>query len=140
MASILSWILFIAPWLLLIPLNSIRLRRFLSVVFFTVMLITIYFQMAEVLDWWSVKNNLDLLTDVSSLTYGFLPVTTLLMFYFTYPNPWLFFGVNIVVDALQAFIISPFIFERVGLYTMESMNNLGLFLLIISILPIIYGY
>ncbi|WP_175640660.1 hypothetical protein [Metabacillus schmidteae] len=140
MATTLSWFLFIAPWFLLIPLNPLRLRRFASVSLFIVMLSTIIFQIAKNFDWWSVTNNLFFLTDVSSFTYGFLPVTTLLVFYFTYPNPWVFFTSNILIDAIQAFIISPFIFEKIGLYQMKSMNNLGLFLLIISLTPIIFGY
>ena len=140
MAQLLSWILLIAPWFLLIPLDSKRLSRFLSVAFFTVLIDTIHFQMAQVWNWWTVTNNVFFLTNVSSFTYGLLPVTTILVFYFTYRKFWLFFGANLVMDAIQAFIISPFVFERVGLYKMNNMSNFGLFLLLYSIVPIIYIY
>ncbi|MED4226567.1 hypothetical protein [Neobacillus cucumis] len=140
MGQALSWIVMIVPWFLLVLLNSIRVRNFLSVAFFTVLLNTIYFQMAEVWNWWTVTKNLFFLSNVSSFTYGLLPVTTILVFYFFYPNGWLFFGANIILDAVQAFIISPFIFEKVGLYELNNMSNLGLYFAIISHLPIIYLY
>jgi len=140
MTQLLLWFLLIAPWLLLIPLDSKRVKHFLSVVFFTIFLTTIYWQMAEVWNWWTVTNNVFFLKNISSFAYGFLPVTTILVFYFTYQNVWLFFGTNIIMDAFQAFIVSPFIFQRFGLYKMHSMSNSGLFLLLISLVPIIFLY
>ena len=140
MGQFLSWFLLIAPWFLLIPLDSKRVKRYLSVVFFTIFLSTIIWQMADVWNWWTVETNVFFLKNISSFTYGFLPVTTILVFYFTYKNMWLFFGANIIMDAFQAFIVSPFIFERFGLYNMDSMNNLGLFLLLIGQVPIIFLY
>jgi len=140
MAQLLLWFLLIAPWLLLIPLDSKRVKHFLSVVFFTIFLSTIYWQMADVWNWWKVTNNVFFLKNISSFAYGFLPVTTILVFYFTYQNVWLFFGTNIIMDAFQAFIVSPFVFERFGLYKMNSMSNFGLFLLLISHVPIIFLY
>nr|WP_243237438.1 hypothetical protein [Heliobacterium chlorum] len=125
---------------MLIPLNKKRMKNFLSVAFFTTIVDTILFQTAEVLNWWNVLNNVPFLTSVSSFTYGFLPVTTIIIFYFTYPNIWLFLGVNLIIDAIQAFIISPYIFMKVGLYQLINMSNFGLFLLLIAHLPIIFLY
>jgi len=140
MGQLLLWFLLVAPWFLLIPLDSKRVKNYLSVVFFTIFLSTIYWQMAEVWNWWDVTNNVFFLKNISSFTYGFLPVTTILVFYFTYQNVWLFFGTNIIIDAFQAFIVSPFIFEKFGLYKMNSMSNFGLFLLLLSLVPIIFLY
>jgi hypothetical protein len=140
MVQLLLWSLLIVPWFLLIPLDSKRLRHFSSVVFFTIFLSTIQWQMADVWNWWSITNNVFFLKNISSFTYGFLPVTTMLVFYFTYQNVWLFFGTNIIMDAFQAFIISPFVFEKVGLYKMTNMSNFGFFLLLLSLVPIIFIY
>ena len=140
MGQFLSWFLLIAPWFLLIPLDLKRVKNYLSAIFFTILLTTIYWQMAEVWNWWTVTDNVFFLKNISSFTFGLLPVTTILVFYFTYKNAWLFFGANIIMDAFQAFIISPFIFERFGLYKMDSMSNLGLFLLLLSLVPIIFLY
>ena len=140
MGQLLSWLLLIAPWLLLIPLDKKRIRHFSSAVFFTIFIDTIYWQMANVWDWWIITNNVFFLKNISSFTYGFLPVTTILVFYFTYQNVWLFFGTNIIMDAFQAFIVSPFVFERFGLYKLTGMSNFGLFLMLISLVPIIFLY
>ena len=140
MGQLLSWLLLIAPWFLLIPLDKKRIRHFSSAVFFTIFIDTIYWQMADVWHWWAITDNVFFLKDISSFAYGFLPVVTFYVFYYTYQNIWLFFGANIVIDAFQAFIVSPFVFEKYGLYKMDTMNNLGLFLLLISIVPIIYLY
>jgi hypothetical protein len=67
-------------------------------------------------------------------------LVTILVFYFTYEKAWLFFGTNLLMDAFQAFIVSPYLFEKVGLYKMGTMNNFGLFLLLTSLVPIIYFY
>lgn len=140
MGQLLSWILLIAPWFVLIPLDSKRLKHYSSVVFFTIFLDTIYWQMADVWDWWTVTNNVFFLKNISSFTYGFLPVITMLIFYFTYKNVWVFFSANIIIDAIQAFIISPLVFEKFGLYKLSNMSNFRLFLLLLSLVPIIYLY
>ncbi|RYD04850.1 hypothetical protein N752_13060 [Desulforamulus aquiferis] len=137
MGHLLLWLLLIAPWFLLIPLDSRRVKRFLAVAFFTTIIDTIYFQVAQVLNWWTITDNVFFLTHVSAFTYGFLPVATILVFYYTYPNLLLFSGVNIALQALQAFIVSPMIFEQLGLYRMH-MSSFAFFTLLLSHIPIIY--
>ncbi|MCK0471687.1 hypothetical protein [Halalkalibacter sp. APA_J-10(15)] len=140
MVTLFSWFLILAPWPLLIPLNSTRVRQFVSVAFFTFILNSIIFQMAEIYNWWEITNNVPFLTSIASFSYGFLPVITIIVFYFTYPNPWLFFGVNLFIDTFQAFVISPFVFEKIGLYELNTINHFGLFLLILVNVPFIYFY
>ena len=140
MGQILLWLTFIPPWLLLIPLDKKRVKHYLSATFFTLLLTSIAWQMAEVYKWWSITDNLFFLTNISAFNYGFSPVTTLYLFYFTFRKPWLFFGANLILDALQALVISPFVFEKVGLYKMNTMSNLGLFLLLFCMVPLIYAY
>lgn len=140
MAQVILWFTFIVPWFVLFFLDIKRVKRFLSVAFFTIFLTSIFWQIAEKWNWWTVTNNLFFLTNISAFNYGLLPVATILVFYFTYPKIWLLFGTNIVFEAIQAFIISPFIFERFGLYKMVNMSNFGLFLLQFSFVPVIYFY
>jgi hypothetical protein len=140
MTQFVLWATFIGPWFLLIPLDVKRVKQFLSVAFFTLVLTSIYWQTGEVYNWWTIKNNIFFLSSISAFNYGFLPVVTIYIFYFTYSKPLLFFMVNIILDAIQAFVISPFIFEKLQFYKMDTMNNLGLFIIILSLLPIIYFY
>jgi hypothetical protein len=69
-----------------------------------------------------------------------LDIKRVYLFYFTYSRPFLFFAANFAADAFQAFVISPFVFEKLGLYKMGTMSNLGLFLILFSLVPIIYFY
>lgn len=131
-----------SPWFLLLPLDSQRVKRFMPAGLFVAVLYTVIFQIAEVWNWWDVheENNIFFLTNISSFVYGFLIVITIYMFYFTYPNFWLFLIANWIIDFIQALIISPFIFQKVGLYTMNNMSNFGLFIMIAITVPIIYLY
>lgn len=138
MAQIILWITFLGPWFILLFLDKKRVKHFLSVAFFTVFIASIWWQVAEKNNWWEITENIFCLTSISAFNYGLLPVATILVFYFTYPKAWLFFVVNIVIDAIQAFIISPFVFQKFGLYKMVNMSDFGLYLLILSYLPIIY--
>lgn len=140
MGQFLLWVSFIGPWFLLIPLDTKRVKRFLSVAFFTVFLTSINWQIAEILDWWTVKENLFFLTNILSVNYGLLPASTILIFYFTYPKAWLFFGTNILLEAFQAFIVGPFVYEKLGIYSMDTLTNFGAFLSQLVFVPIIYFY
>jgi hypothetical protein len=140
MAHVILWFTFVAPWFALLFLEPKRVKRFLPVAFFTIFLTSIFWQVAEKWKWWIITNNLFFLTNISAFNYGLLPVATILAFYFTYQNVWLFFIINAVFEAIQAFIISPFVFERFGLYKMVNMSNFGLFLLQFGYVPVIYFF
>lgn len=133
MGQVVSWIVLVAPWLLLLPLDSKRVKQFMPVALFMVALYTILFQMAERWNWWNLNANVFFLTNISSFVYGFLIV-------FTYPNVWLFLIANWMIDAIQAFVISPYIFQKLGLYSMKNMSNFGLFVMIAVTVPIVYAY
>jgi hypothetical protein len=140
MAQVISWMFFLLPWVLLLPLNSSRVKRFAPAGLFSALFITIIFQVAEKWNWWTVTNNLFFLTNISSFVYGFLIVATIFVFYFTYPSFLLYMMVNFIIDAMQAFIISPFIFIKSGLYDFHKINAFGLFLLMILVATLNYFY
>lgn len=140
MSTWLAWLLFLPPWLLLLFLEPERKRRFIPVAFLSCLISTIFFQMAVGLNWWSVTSNIFYFTHISAFVYGFLPVGALISFYWTYPNPWIYFGFNLIIDALQAYVISVYIFEKAGFYQMTGMSHTGLFVLqtILSIMLYVF--
>lgn len=140
MSTWLAWLLFLPPWLLLLFLEPERKRRFVPPALLACLCSTIAFQMAVHLGWWSVTTNIFYFTQISAFVYGFLPVGALISFYWTYPNPWLFFGFNLLIDALQAYVISPYIFEKADFYQMTGMSHTGLFILQTSISVILYTF
>jgi hypothetical protein len=140
MSMLLGWILFLPPWLLLAFLEPVRMRRFMSVAFFVVVLTTICYQMAAKLDWWKVTEDAFYFSDVSSFAFGLLPVAALSVFYLTYPNPWLYFGINLSIDLVQCFLIAPYVLEKAGLFEMRTMSYLGLYLIQVLVATCIYFY
>lgn len=139
MGTVLSWLLLL-PWLLILPFDKMKVKPFLSVVFLCCIITIIYFQIADYLDWWVVHPVFPALGNIPSFALGLSPAVTLLIFYFTFPNVWLFFLVNLVMDAFQVYVIGPYVFEKAGLYTMTGMSDTGLYLVLTSIVPLIYLY
>ena len=58
MAHWILWISMIAPWFLLLFLDPKRVRHFLSVAFFTIVLASIWWQVGEIKMWWKIENHL----------------------------------------------------------------------------------
>ncbi|RAU97127.1 hypothetical protein DQG13_19365 [Paenibacillus sp. YN15] len=50
------------------------------------------------------------------------------------------FGFNLVIDALQAYVISVYIFEKAGFYQLTGMNHTGLFALQTIFSIILYAF
>ena len=140
MTQIILWILLIGPWFILPFLESKRVKHFISAAFFTILLTSIFWQVAQVYNWWIIDENLPFLSNVSAFNYGMLPVVTILVFYYFFENALNFFIANAVIDAIQAFIVSPYIFEKLRFYHMVNMSNFGLFILLIAFVPAIYFY
>ena len=140
MSTWLAWLLFLPPWLLLVFLEQERKRRFVPPALLACLCSTIIFQIAVELDWWSITTNIFYFTQISAFVYGFLPVGALISFYWTYPNPWLFFGFNLLIDAIQAYVISPYIFKRANFYQITGMGHTGLFILQTGVSVILYTF
>ncbi|RAU97128.1 hypothetical protein [Paenibacillus sp. YN15] len=140
MAMLLDWILFLPPWLLLAFLKPERKRRFMSGTFLVIVLAVICYEISEKLDWWRVKESTLFFTNISSFVFGLMPVVALFVFYLTFPNPWLYFGANLILDAFQCFIFAPYVLEKAGLYEMGTMSYFEVYLLQTAVAAAIYFY
>lgn len=58
MAQIVMWVLFIGPWLLLFAVDKERVKRYMAVLLFGVVLLTVVFQIADRFNWWEVNETL----------------------------------------------------------------------------------
>ncbi|MBM7703030.1 hypothetical protein [Metabacillus iocasae] len=137
MNQLILWALFLAPWLLIIPLNTERVKRFVPVGLFSTVLITIVYQLGERYEWWVLKENLFFLTNMTPSVYGLFIVMTIIVFYFTYPSFWLYLIANIILDVLQVVILGKLL-DQVNLYELKSMPAYGIFLIALLISLINY--
>lgn len=140
MVMLLGWLLFLPPWLLLVFLKPERKRRFLSATFLVIALCAICYEISAQLGWWEQRERAFYFTNMNSLVFGLLPVAALMMFYLTYPNPWLYFGGNLALDAVQCYLIVPYVLEKVGLFEMKTLSYTGLYLLQTLVAALIYFY
>ena len=132
----------ILPWLSLIFINKHSLKRFMPVAILAALLITVILEMGYVYNWWTILEKIapwEHFTTIP-LTYGAFLVGTIWIFHFTYDKSfWVYILTNAVIDALYAFgILNVFIYF--GVYRLERMGNLGIFMLIFPLAFIIYAY
>lgn len=140
MAMLMGWLLFLPPWLLLVFLRPERKRRFMSATFLVIALCVLCYEIAAQLDWWEVKERAFFFTHINSFVFGLLPVAALMMFYLTYPNPWLYFGGNFALDAVQCSLVAPYVLEKAGLFEMKALSYPGLYLLQTLVAALIFFY
>lgn len=139
MAQIVMWVFFIAPWLLLFAVDKERVKRYMAVSLFGVVLLTMVFQIADRFNWWEVNKTLFFFVNMTPFPFGIFIIGTLFIFYFTYPGFWMFMIINAAFDLFQAFVMSP-IFEKLDIYTLKEMNHFLLFVLMIVIAVLLFLY
>jgi hypothetical protein len=139
LGTVLSWLLLL-PWFLVLFLDKEKVRQFISGAFLSSILNIIALHIGPYYNWWVLHPALPVLGELPTFSIGFSPVVALFVFSFTFPNVWLFFFVNLFLDAFQAYVVGPFVFEKYKIYTMTGMSNTGLFVVISSMIPIVYLY
>ncbi|WP_338778400.1 hypothetical protein [Metabacillus sp. FJAT-52054] len=121
--QIILWSLFICPFFLLFFFHKKNLKRFVGSALFGSILLTILFQMANRFQWCEVKENIPILTDVTSFVYGVFFIGTILILALTYGDCMRYMLLNAAIDAVQAFILNA-VFEHLGIYKLVNMTPL----------------
>ncbi|WP_309118899.1 hypothetical protein [Paenibacillus sp.] len=136
----LLWIALVVPWFSLFFLKKNVIKRYMPVAVFTVLIVTVVFEIAHALKWWKMLEWIvpwGYITNVS-FVYGTFAVGTIWIFFFTYRNFWMYLATNAAVDALQAFVFDNLFEGRV--YRLVRLNDVHVFLLMMGISLIIYVY
>ncbi|MBP1931903.1 hypothetical protein [Ammoniphilus resinae] len=138
--KIIMWSSLILPWLSLFFMKKESIKRYMPVAIFVSLLLTILFEMAYTFQWWIMLDKIapwGYITNVA-FAYGAFLVGTMWIFYFTYQKFWVYMVTNIVIDGLFMFGLSHFFEGR--LYNLVNMGRFGVFLLMLFLAVIIYGY
>ena len=72
MAQIVMWVLFIGPWLLLFAVDKERVKRYMAVSLFGVVLLTVVFQIADRFNWWEVNETLFFFVNMTPFLLAYL--------------------------------------------------------------------
>lgn len=137
--QLVMWSFLLLPWLLLIPLDKSKVKRYFPGGLVGALVLTFVFQMAEKFDWWEIKQNIILLNNITPFFYGVFLVGTVIILYFTYERFIVFFMTNLIADTFLSFGLSKW-YEYLGIYELKNMNEFGVLLLTTVIALLIYLY
>lgn len=111
-----EWLMLVVPWISLLFLSKQKIKRYMPVTLFTVLLVMIYHEIAFTQKFWVGTSRIfPWLVTYASFVFGPFMVGTLWIFSFTFRRFWLYFLTNIVIDSAFLFVISNW-FERMGFY------------------------
>lgn len=139
--QIILWTILAGSWLTLFFMRRDTIKRYFPVALFMALIVTIIFEIAYVRQWWEMMEWIvpwGRITNVS-FVYGSFFVGTMWIFALTYRSLGLFLLVNLVIDGLQAFVLSPFLFEG-RWYRLVNMNSFQVFLLMFGTSVVLYMY
>lgn len=126
MLKVIMWLFFILPWLSLLLMNKLALRRYMPVALLATVMNTIVYQMAWKFGWWKYKESLyawDKIAQVHTV-YGVFLVGTLWIFRFTYRKFWLYALVNLGLDTIYAFGLRV-LWKKLGITSGGNLSPTG---------------
>lgn len=131
----------ILPWLSLIFMDRVSIKRFFPVAIFTSLIMTIIFEIAYTYNWWDIHKKIvpwGTITDVT-FAYGLFAIGTMWIFYFTYHRFRIYVITNLIFDALMAYG-GLWILDVLGIATLRNISSTQYFLVMFLVSFLIYGY
>lgn len=142
MSQLVLWLTLIIPWASLFFMDQYSIKRFMPVGMLGALLVSIIFEIAYKYNWWSIQKGIFPWEHFLSypLIFGAFLVGTIWIFRFAYIKSfWIYILTNLVVDALYAFVIIN-VFIYLEIYSLDRMNNFGIYMLMILISFMLYAY
>jgi hypothetical protein len=131
----------IIPWFSLFFMKKAGIKRYIPVVIFTALIVTITHEIAHAFKWWVALDSIvpwGYITNVS-YSYGYFLVGTLWIFYLTYEKFWLFVVTNFILDWIWAFPTIQFL-EKMKIFQYVNINEWILWLIAFSQSLMIYSF
>lgn len=137
--SILLWSTLILPWLTLLFMKKEEVKRFLPVAWFTIVMNVILYEIGISLYFWGATDTVYPFTEIPPFFFGAYPVMTIWLFKLSYGKFRLYMTLNVVADAVFAFLFIPWLTSR-GISYNSYPNYVAIFLVAISQAIVIYIY
>lgn len=118
------------------------IKRYMPVTVFTALMATITSEIAYTFGWWKYTDKIvpwGYITN-PSFVYGLFSVLTIWIFYLTAHKFWLYFTVNVLLNAFQWFFLVNWTFVAWGIVKEGNLNPIQMFLVGTLQSLIIYGY
>ncbi len=141
MTKMLLWVGMIAPWFSLFFMKRQDIKRFMPATLLAMLVMPLISEAAFYYNWWTIDQYLFPWGSITMLSILFGPffIGTLWIFRLTYHKWWLFFLVNLVVDAGFTFVLNPWFLDG-WLYSFQQLNYWGAFLIMFGTAIPIYFY
>lgn len=140
MAIATMWLLLVAPWVSLLFVDKIKIRKYMPVALLATVFSTLTNQIAWAYKWWYFKPlfGWDKVIPVY-MVYGIFLVGTLLIFLFTYGRFWTFLIVNFLVDLFFGLVLGK-ILTKLGIRASGNLSVIQDLILMTVQGIILYGY
>ena len=106
---------------------------------FSAPFMTIVFQMADRLNWWTVKETIFPLSNFAPLLYNFYIISPIIILYFTFNRFIYYMFANAILDVIYAFGVMNW-YEYLGIFEFNQINSVGRFLIMQFVAVLIYVY
>lgn len=129
------------PWFTLFFATSDSRKKYMPVTIFTSLLMTIIFQIAYTYKWWVIHEQIvpwGYMIDVG-FAYGVFAVGTFWIFKLTSHKFILFVIVNLIMDALMAYLVLPLL-GKLEIAEYKNISPTHYLVVIFTLSFIIYGY
>ncbi|NPV93479.1 MAG: hypothetical protein HPY50_22210 [Firmicutes bacterium] len=138
--QVVSWSLFIIPWLTLFFMKRDEIRRYMPVGVFATLITVLINDVGIRNGFWVVNNPIYPFNEMLPAHYGLVPVLLLWFFKYTNGRFWLYFIGNAVLDVgFVYYFINVFLWSR-GLYALVGISSFMVWLISVGTAVIIYLY
>jgi len=138
--QVVSWSMFIVPWLTLFFMNKEDIKRYMPVGLMAIVTTTIIHDIGITLGFWVVLESAFPLYEMLPYFYGNIPVLAMWVIKFTYGRFWLYVLTNTVLDIGFAFFILGKFFPTRGIYELVGISSLGVLSINYIHMVVLYSY
>ena len=138
--QVISWSMFILPWLTLIFMKREDIKRYMPVALFAIVLTTIIHDVGITLGFWVVQEAAFPLNEMMPFIYGDIPILTMWVFKFTFGRYWVYMITNAILDIGFAFFLLNKLFPSKGIYALVGISSFQVWLINLVHATLLYGF
>lgn len=121
--QLVSWSLFIVPWLTLFFMKREGIRHYITAALYTVVSSAIIYDLGLKLGWWAILNPTYPFYSLQPFIYGLFPVASMWVLYFTYGRFGTYMFTNLLLDIGFAYFFFGYFMPVTGILSLAGMSR-----------------
>jgi len=138
--QLLSWAIFVVPWLTLVFMKKEDIRRYMPVALLAIVLTTIIHDVGIRFGFWVVEEAAYPMAEMLPYFYGLIPVLTMWIFRFTNGHILAYVITNIILDIGFVYSLLGSIFPARGIYALVGITRFQVLLINLVHFTLLYIY